>query len=229
MKLPILSSALPKKIRENFYKIFANAVSNKKYAWGIRELEKYPYKFTLSGNELYRIALLYDHFAMNQKNNVSTIAKKYLKKAEEIYRHILKTDPNYLHANYGIGRIYGVRGNYNKALEYQKLAYKQMLKLTRNQRGALGIGYLYKQKGDFKKAEEWYRKELRVCKANDFGTTYNLFQFYKDTGNKKKALIYGTKMTHLIKREFNKKMYRGLKMQQSNFVKSVLEDIKSLK
>lgn len=195
----------------------------------MKRLEKYSRRFLLSENELYRMALLYDHLAIYQKNKGSVSTKKYLKRAEEIYRHILKTNPNYLHANYGIGRIYGIRGNYNKALEYQKLAYKQMLKLPRSQRGALGIGYLYKQKGNLKKAEEWYKKELRVCKANDFGTTYNLFQFYKDIGDKKKVFIYAAKMTRLIKKEFNKKTYRGLKMRQSIFVKSILEDIRKLK
>ena len=229
MKLQILSRPMPKKLRDDFYRICANVVSNEKYARGIKKLEKYRHKFLLSEDELYKIALLYDHLAINQKNNRTVAAKKYLKKAEKIYRHILKTNPNYLHANYGIGRVYGVRGDYNRALKYQKKAYRQMLKLPRNQRGALGIGYIYKQKGNLKKAEEWYKKELRICKNKDFGTTYNLFQFYKDTKNRKRASVYARKMEHLVRSEFNKRTYQGLKIRQSNFVKSILEDIKKLK
>lgn len=70
-------------------------------------------------------------------------------------------------------------------------------------------------------AFEWFLR--------DFGTIMNLMAFYKKTGNQKKALTYAMKTEKLIKKEFGKKIYSGLKMQKSDFVRFIKKEIKGVK
>lgn len=230
-----MSTALPPQLKKVFYKTYGTAVSNKKYRWGIDLLEHYNKKYSLSENELYRLALLYDHLAMkmrSKKNNTAHFARlsrKYLRIAENLYRRILIINSSYLHANYGIGRVYGIRRDYDNAIKYQIRAYKQMMKLPRNKRGALAIGGLYALKGDIKNAERWYLKEYRNCSRNDFGVTLNLFGFYKSQGMDKKALYYADRTSRLLKSEFKKTKYRGMDMEHSDFVRSIKQEIRGLK
>jgi len=196
---------LPRKLKNYLYKISGVAISNKRYRWGIDIIEKYASHYSLSDNEKYKLGLLYDHLAMKAKG---LLKEKYLREAEVIYKEILKQNQKYFLALYGIGRIYSVRENYNKALYYQIKAYKRMMKLPRNQRGALAIGVLYQKKGDYKKAEKWYLREYKDCSRNNFGTALNLFNFYKEIKNYPKALFYGLKTEKLLKTEFKiKKEY----------------------
>ena len=213
---------LPPKLRDEFYKVAGMATANKRYAWGINSLEKYDRQYALSDNELYRLGLLYDHLAMQSGGKLKS---RSLDKAENFYRRILKASPRYLHANYGIGRVYSIRGDYGMAIKYQTKAYNQMIKLPKNKRGALAIGGLYAMKGNLKAAERWYLKEYRNCPKNDFGTALNLFEFYRTHSQRQKAARYAGKLKELIKTEFCKKIYRGLKMENSDFVLAIKKDI----
>lgn len=226
---------LPQKIKKYLYKVRGKAIANKKYRWGINIIEKYIRYYLFSDNEKYGLGLLYDHLAMKiQKMTAKGKRKKYLfeqylKKAEAIYKDILRENSEYLHALYGIGRIYNIKGNYGGALYYQKKAFHQMLKLPKYQRGALAIGVIYQKIGDYKNAEKWYLKEYKACKKNDFGTTLNLFNFYKTIKNYKKALYYGLKTEKLLETEFNKKQYKSLNMKNSDFIKFIRKEINNIK
>lgn len=225
----------PLKPKNRLYKVMGTAIADKRYRWGIRLTEKYARHHSLSENETYKLALLYDHLAMKMKQTKKSKTRKtelmngYLKKAEELYRGILKTNPKYLHANYGIGRVYSIRGDYDTAIRYQVEAFKQMMKLPRNQRGALAIGSLYERKGDLRNAERWYLKEYRVCAKNNFGTACNLFLFYKRIRDYPKALRYAKKTEQLLKREFKRNAYRGIKMKSSKSIKFTEKEIEDLK
>ncbi len=230
-----MSMTLPLQLKKKFYKIYGTAVSNKKYRWGINLLEKYDRTYDLPENEIYRVALLYDHLAMKMRNRrrdrarSAKLANNYLNIAEKLYKRILVKNKSYLHANYGIGRVYSIRKDYDTAIKYQVKAYKQMMGLPRSKRGALAIGGLYAMKGDIKNAERWYLREYHSCPKNDFGAALNLFGFYKSQGMDKKALLYAIKTEQLLKREFTKKRYRGLDMNNSGFVKSIRSEIADLK
>ncbi len=145
-KIKKTKRSMPKKIKEYLFKKGAIALSNKKYLWGITNFEKYRKKYDFDNNQNYRLALFYDHLASSVKNK--KLFNKYLKKAENIYRGILKTNPNYFHALYGLGRIYRIKKNFRKALKYQIAAYNKMMELPKNQRGALAIGLTYEETGD---------------------------------------------------------------------------------
>ncbi len=221
----------PQKITSRIYKISGEAIANERYSQAIRIIERYAQKYILSKDCIYRLALLHDHVVMRaqEKGGKKRTARVHLYRAEELYRKILKEDPRYLHAWYGIGRVFGIRGDYTRALMYGRRAFQLMRKLPKKERGALGIGFLYEQLGDIKNAEAWYQKEYRACPKNDFGTISNLFRFYVRIKNFKKALLYAIKTEELIKREFRKKVYRGLRMKQSHFITSLEEEIKKLK
>lgn len=221
---------LPQKIKKYLYKVNGIAVSNKKYKWGINIIEKYAQHYLFSDNEKYRLGLLYDHLAMNiVKKNKNNLIDKYLIKAKNIYEEINKKNPKYHLALYGIGRVYNLKEDYKKALYYQIKAFRQMLKLPKNQRGALAIGTIYQKIGDYKNAEKWYLKEYKECQKNDFGTTLNLFVFYKERKNYKKALYYGLKTEKLLETEFKKKQYKNLKIKNNDFVKYIRKEINELK
>ncbi len=226
---------LPQKIKKYLYKIKGAAISNKKYRWGINIIEKYNRLYSLPENEKYGLGLLYDHLAMKIKKTIKNkkrrrdLINQYLIKAMAIYEEILKENPKYLFALYGIGRIYNIKGDYKKALYYQIKAFQQMLKLPKNKRGALAIGVIYQKIGDYKNAEKWYLKEYKACKKNDFGTTLNLFNFYKTIKKYKKALFYGLKTEKLLKIEFKKKQYKNLNMKNSDFIKFIRKEINKIK
>lgn len=228
--MPKVKKPPPDEISRRLYKIQGMAVANKRYRPAIAIYEKYLRRYALTANQQYQLALLYDHIAMmNQGRLKKKIFHAYLKKAEGLYCKILKENPRYFHALYGVGRIYHIKKEYKKGLRFQIRAYRQMLKLPRNQRGALAIGSIYESLGDYKNAERWYRKEHHDAPRRDFGTTLNLFLFYRKHGNRRKALRYAHTTEKLLPLEYKKKIYQGLKMQDSKFVKYIKREIKRTK
>lgn len=220
---------MPQKVKDILYTAKGLAASNWRYKKVIPLYEKYYQKYRFDVNQKYRMGLIYDHRAMQIGAHKKKIFDSYLKKAEVLYREILKEDPSYFHALYGIGRLCSVRGNYKKAIKFQVRAYRIMLRLPRKERGALAIGYLYDMLGDPKNAERWYLRERHDAPQSDFGTALNLFQFYKKSGNIKKALQYGLLTEKIMKIEYKKKIYKGMKMSSSDFIKGIKKDIKEIK
>lgn len=220
---------MPPEIKEKLSVARGVAMANLKYQKAIDLYEKYYEKFVFDSNQKYRMAMLYDHRAGQVGELKKKIFNAYLKKAEILYKDILKEEPSYFHALYGIGRLYSIRDDYKAAIKFQTKAYAMMLRLPRSERGALAIGHLYEMMGDNKNAERWYLRERHDVSRNDFGTALNLFQFYQKNGNTKKALQYGLLTERLLAREYKKKIYTGMKMNSSDWVKGIKSDIKKIK
>ncbi len=217
-----------KRVKEFLYKVRGIALSRNKYRWAIGVFEKYRRDYEFSDDQLYALALFYDHLAMTGKSAKKKKFKGYLKEAESMYKKVLKRNPSFHLAWYGLGRVWGAKGNFRKALLYQRKAYRMMLKLPRDERGALAVGYFYERLGDRKKAEGWYRKEYRGLKG-DFGAALNLFLFYKRVGNYKKVLLYLPVVEDLLKKEFKKNFYKGLKMRDSRFVQGIVKELEEVR
>lgn len=221
------STLRPPRLADYLYKIHGTALSNEKFRWGINIIEKYYPKYIFTHNEEYRLGLLYDHLAMGTKNR--SLKTQYLNRALTIYKNILKRNPKYFLARYGIGRVYNVFGDTRKAIYYQVKSYNEMLRLPKKQRGAMAIGYLFEKTGDAGKAEQWYLREYRNCTRNNFGTTLNLLGFYKRVKNYNKALTYALKMEKLLKGEFKKRAYKSLGISNSKFVNFIKDEIRTVK
>jgi tetratricopeptide (TPR) repeat protein len=218
---------MPQEIKDLLNTTRGSAMANQEYKKAIAVYEKYYKKYIFNIGQKYRLGLLYDHHAMGLKNEKQV--KEYLNKAKALYREILKEEPSYFHALYGIGRLYSIQGDYKTALKYQIQAYNEMLKLPRSKRGALVIGYLYDELGDYDNAERWYLREYRDTPKDDFGTPLNLLQFYKKHDKVKKALKYALITEKLIKSEYKKKIYKGMNMNKSSFVLGIKNDIREIK
>ncbi len=220
---------MPQKIKDILRAANGFALSNREYKKAIPIYERYYQKYHFDLNQKYRMALLYDHRAGQVGARKKKIFESCLKKAEALYREILKEDPSYFHALYGIGRLHSIRGDDKVAIKIQIKAYEMMLRLPRSERGALAIGNLYENLGDLKNAERWYLRERRDMSRNDFGTALNIFRFYKKHGSGEKALRYGLLTEKLLEKEYKKKIYKGLKMGSSEWIRDIKKDIKEIK
>jgi tetratricopeptide (TPR) repeat protein len=223
------TAEMPQKVKDLLYTAKGVAASNWRYKKVIPLYEKYYRRYHFDINQKYRMGLIYDHRAMQIGMRKKKIFDSYLKKAELLYREILKEKPSYFHALYGIGRLYSIRGDYKKAIKFQTQAYKIMLRLPRSERGALAVGHLYEMLGDYKNAEQWYLRERRDTPRNDFGTALNLFQFYRKNKKIKKALRYALLTEKLMKSEYKKKIYKGMKMNSSGFIVEIKNNIKEIR
>jgi tetratricopeptide (TPR) repeat protein len=201
-------------------RIVADAISNENYEKAIKKLE--PHIASLPSKRKYSIALLYDHAAGRIKEG--SRQKKYITNAEKIYRDLIQEYPHSILPFLGMGRVYGLRDDFSKALLFQKRAFTNMAKLPKSERGALGIGHIYEEMEKPKIAELWYLKEYKFC--NDFGTTLNLFRFYLRQKNIQRAKRYGLKLKPLLQAEFKKPQYKGHHMLSSKFVMDIKKDIR---
>lgn len=222
----LVKKPMPQRSIDYLRKVGGIAMSNLRYRWAIDIFGRYYKKFEFNENQTYKFALLCDHLAMRSTGRIKS---RHLAKAKLLYEKILKKNPAYFHALYGIGRIYDVRGDYKQALKFQIKAYRQMMKLPKKERGALAIGHIYQSLGDIKNAEKWYLKEYHDTPKSDFGTPLNLFRFYKRIGNYKKALRWALATEKLIDREYKKPVYKGMNMQNSGWVLDIKKDIEAIK
>ncbi len=223
------NETMPSQHDEYLYKINANAIANRRYRTTINVFERFYHRGLLDIKQKYNLAQLYDHLAITQGSKHAKQRYLYLQKAENIYREIIKEDPLFFHAWYGLGRVHGFRGDNRTALKFQLRAYKRMLLLPRRKRGALAIGARYEALGNLKSAERWYIREYRDLPKNDFGATLNLFQFYKRNGRMKQALFYARKAEKLLHTEYKKKIYKNLDMKKSEFVRQIKHEIRAIK
>ena len=198
----------------------ANAISNERYESAIKKLE--PYANSLSSKRQYSLALLYDHAAGRIKKGLRR--QKYIINAEKIYRELIQEDPHSILPFLGMGRVYGLKGNFSKAMASQKRAFTNMSTLPKSERGALGIGHMYEEIKKPKIAERWYLKEYKL--RVDFGTTLNLFNFYVRQKNIPQAKHWGLKLKPLLQNEFKKPQYKGHNMLSSKFIKDIQKDIR---
>ena len=225
-----------KKVQQFLHRTQGYALWHKKYRWAIDLYERYKQRHPLSDNQAYRLGLLYDHLAMvtrsgsmgDSTENEKSV-NRYASQAEVLYRDILRRNPRFFLAWYGLGRVQGIRGKYAYALRCQRRAYRGMLKLPRHKRAALGIGLMYEMQGKPKRAEGWYQREALNAPRNDYGTTANLMHFYRRQKEYWKALPYALKVEKLLSREYRKKRYAGFGIHTSGFLVRIKEEIKEIK
>ncbi|MEZ5104460.1 MAG: ATP-binding protein [Draconibacterium sp.] len=91
---------------------------------------------------------------------------------------------NVAYALYDIGRVYTHRGDYAKAINYQKEAFELALSLNRKKemsQAMLGLGDAYRQKGDSKEAISSFLKAREIAK--EIGGNYELKDAYEALAN----------------------------------------------
>lgn len=206
-------------------------MSNEKYYGMIHVLERYREKYNVGPNFLYRLALLYDHyggrlfFPKESSGQDKKKGKIYLKKAENIYKHLIKADPKNLFAFMRLGELASAHNDNDKALRYYKYARKLRNKLPIKQKGSIPIGSVYERISNYRAAELWYKKDIEDMKSKDFGSYANLFLFYCNRENYLKARHMSSKLKRLIKKEFSKEVYKGTNILESKYIKDILDRV----
>lgn len=157
-----------------------------------------------------------DHLPYLNLAECYVLTKEY-DKAIEAYEHVLKFRPNAFGFKEDIANIYATKGEYNKAIEiYQekiqeieasinkigfwkrfKLFLKNDLEPMREPEEKLlhlycEIADIYRQAGDFKKAEEYYNLVLAKwnvpnLKLYSFSNLESVMEYYRDKGYLKQA------------------------------------------
>jgi len=200
---------MSKSIKSKLFDITAKADATRKYQWAVDIFERYNKEYNFDLNLKYKLGLLYDHLAIIKSSKIKNqrrremFMRKYLGKAESIYREILKEEKNNLLAFRGLARVYEAQGKYREAIQHALRSYRIMSKLPKNKRGPLGIGSFYESVGDKKKAEEWYKKELTLLGKNDIGANANLMNFYRRIDKFENALPYAEKSERLLLKIFS--------------------------
>lgn len=203
-----------KEILDKLNKIFERAMTNYKYEWGIKKIEKLLRNRPNFINEdiLCKLGVLYDHFALNQKPGFK---KKYENKAIKLYQQALRINPKSSRAIWGIGRVWLHRQN-KRAIPYALKAY-HLKKATKKDIGLYGqhIGLIYEALGDYKKAEYWLLKGMRESRKN-FRSYLNLVIFYRFIKKFDKAKKYAYYAERLYEKEPNdfKKTKDGKKIKE---------------
>lgn len=183
-------SILKNKVRE----IFNNAISKENYEEGINEIESLIKNKVIKDEEIfYNLGFLCDHhsFDVNSKKR-----KELQEKAIKLYKKALKINSNYYNATWGIARVYGYRKD-KKALFYAKEAYQKHKEESRNEDFAQNVASIYNILGDYKKAEEWYKKPLD--KTDQPGMFANIINFYIKTNQTDKIEPFLEKGRKLFK------------------------------
>ncbi len=187
---------------ETFEEIFKEANHNKRNVWGIKRfdtlLDKYP-EFRKNEEMLHRLGLMYDHVFFKDRAK----QKPYEDKAISIYKAILKINPNSYKATWGIGRVWWHRKN-KKALPYVLAAY-ELISKTKDPAAPKGlytqnVGMIYEMLGDVRKAEQWYKKGIKVT-PEDWGVYLNIISFYHRKKTVIKAKPFLPKYEQLLKKE----------------------------
>lgn len=199
-------------IKSSLKKIYEDAMANAGYQRAIKTFEKYRKTSDLDNDLRYYLGTLYDHQAQwmrrkktnSHKDDFSRYFKLEDKKISEcekrafiLYRGILKRDPKYYWAFQGISRVLHSKGQFKKALAYALKAYR--LQRKTGDKGSLGIGLLFEQLKNFKKAEYWWLKELHDKGRKNFSANLNLLFFYNRQCRYKEAVKYANIIRSLFK------------------------------
>jgi tetratricopeptide (TPR) repeat protein len=151
----------------------------------------------------------YEKALINYKNAMK-VANKY---SEDKDKNNLYKAKKLLAACFsGIGSIYLVQGNYDKALKYYSTAHKLDKKIGNKQGESVNLGniaIIYHELGNYAKALEYYFKALKIDEElgniNDIAKDLsNIGIVYHDQGNYIKALEYYLNSLKLNKEKLNK-------------------------
>jgi Tfp pilus assembly protein PilF len=115
------------------------------------------------------------------------VAKADSKKAEELFKKAMETEPNLLAPYIALAEIYAREKKYDESIAgYEAVLSKNPKYLA----GYMAIGTIYDLKGDGQKAETYYRKALEI--KRDFGPAANnlAWNLTERGGNIDEALTY---------------------------------------
>jgi len=188
------------KERRYINNIFTSSTNNFKYAEGIRKLEALSKKYPALNSEdlLCKLAFLYDHLALREKNEKRRKADENI--ALRLYHRVLRLNPESSRATWGIGRVLWHR-NDKRAIKYALRAYRLCKKLGKPVRlYAQNIGLIYEAIENFRRAEYWL---LRGAQENrrDFGSYLNLVVFYRLVHKFDKAIKWSKQLEKLYLKE----------------------------
>ena len=218
----------PTEFKLYLIQVMREADAKRKYRWAINIFEKYLREFDVDTNMKYRLGLLYDHLAIfkhrkKRNDRQKKLFNYYLKKSEEIYKYVIKENSASALGHLGLARVYYFLGQERKSNYFSKKAHKLNFQLPKDKRGSLGIGGFFLDAGDFKKAEAWFKKELKDLGENDLGVNVNLVIFYDVTKQYKKAIPYVLKSEKLIKKEISRKNYKNFNKVETNKTLSAIQ------
>lgn len=174
-----LKKELNKKIKEFLIRTTRLESSNRSYNKPISVFKNYFKRYEFDEDLMYQFGMIYDHLGQKfrylslrstskgKKKDYLKKSDEYFRKAMDIYKTMLKTNPKSYWAIYGIGKVYRAKRNFKKALYYAKKAYRM------SKGDISGVGVIYQKMGDDKKALEWFKKELRDRGENDYGALIN--------------------------------------------------------
>jgi len=195
-----------KKEKEFLLKVGREGFSNRAYNEALRTFEKYYKKYEFDEDTLYLFGMLYDHLGqrfrtLSQKAKSVVNKRKYLKRSNKYFE---------------------------KAVEIFNL----MLKKNPKSFDALyGIGKVYRNKGNYKKALLYSKKAYRMSKG---GAVYGIGLIYENMGDTKKALYwykkelkdkgekdYGAALNFLIfsNRQYRRKMRKYAEAVKKHYTK----------
>lgn len=193
--------------------VIPHAHARMRYRWGINQIERFVKSGKFDEKLIYTLGLFYDHLVIFKTSKMKNargrkLSRKYLKKAESLYKKILVHNPKSLWGHHGLARVYGQQKDFRRAIAHEKRAYRLLLKRPKAQQGALGVGSLYLAQGDIRGAERWFKKELRNLGSRDVGANANLMSFYYFTKNFRKALPCALHTEKLLNKELRKSAYK---------------------
>lgn len=190
-------------------KVIDKADARRSYRRGISIFEQFKKRRLFDEQFNYYLGTLYDHFVIFQLPRLKNkkwrreLASKYIERAEEIYRKILESNKNSIYALRGLARISEIKKDSKSATKYALRAYRRMLMLPKNKRWPLAIGSSFETSKDYKKAEQWYKKELKMLGENNLGAIANLMMFYARRNEFKKGFSYVQKTEKLLMQHLN--------------------------
>ena len=131
---------------------------------------------------------------MNKKKNLTTKEtfalavqnhqKNNLQVAENLYKKILKTNPNHASAHNNLGLIFHAYKDFQKARSY----YQKAIQFQPDYADAHNnLGNVFKELGEHQKAKSCYQKTIEI-QPNYAGTHYNLGIVFKELGEHQKAI-----------------------------------------
>ncbi len=124
----------------------------------LRELKSFSKNNPNKGEIFKMLGIIYDQKALKSK-----LKKKFQEKAKFYFQKALKYKKVKRDALRGLGTVFMHQGNYKKALYYYLKAHR----MKRDADTYNDLGNLYRKMKQFKKAENFYKKGLKIAKRKE--------------------------------------------------------------
>lgn len=158
----------------------------------VRESKKININKIESKDILYIVALAHDQTALKENKTAMIEMQRLAKKYASI---IIKKFPSWDKGYFVMGIILQHSGKAKIALKFYENAQKINPK---NASYYLSLGNGYRAIKNYKVAEYWYKKALKIKDIKHLGSV-NLVSLYEETGNKKLITKYAKKSLELLK------------------------------